>query len=219
MSPEAGIAALPQSLPVFPLVGVLLLPHGTLPLRVFEPRYLSLTEAALARGRILGMVQPAVDGGQSGASVADDAPLHAVGCAGRIVSFQEDNTGGLLITLKGLCRFRIAEELPMQDGYRRVTADYTRYVADFSEESAAIDRDRLIAALKGYFEFQRLEADWKGLDKLPDSALVNIVAMVCPFPPADKQALLESPDLEGRSKLLVGLMEAALLGHGAELRH
>ncbi len=214
----AAAADLPATLPVFPLVGVLLLPRGSLPLNVFEPRYLNLTEAVLGAGRMMGVVQPASDG-QSGMSAGDDATLHNIGCAGRIVSFQESDDGRFVIQLKGVCRFRIAEELAMVDGYRRVAADYQPFEADLRDTADAIDRERLTLALRTYFEQRQLDADWSGLDGLPDEALVNMMAMLCPFPPADKQALLESPTLAGRAKLLVGLMEAESLGPAAEIRH
>ena len=221
MSPASLLAAnagLPTTLPVFPLIGILLLPRASLPLNVYEPRYLGLTDAVLGSGRIMGVVQPAA-GGESGASVADNAPLHTVGCAGRIVSFQESEDGRYLISLKGVCRFRIADELAMVDGYRRVAVDYQPFEADLADSTDSIDRERFTLALKIYFEHRQLNADWAGIDKLPDEALVNMMAMICPFPPADKQLLLEIPDLSRRAKLLVGLMEAETLGPAAEIRH
>ena len=221
MSPASLLAAnagLPATLPVFPLIGILLLPRASLPLNVFEPRYLAMTDAVLGAGRMMGVVQPAT-AGKAGISVEDDAPLHTIGCAGRIVSFQESEDGRYLISLKGVCRFRVAEELAMVDGYRQAAADYKPFEADLADSTDTIDRDRLTAALKTYFEHRQLNADWTGIDKLPAEALVNMMAMICPFPPADKQLLLEIPDLARRSKLLVGLMEAETRGPAAEIRH
>src|SRR5246127_1185702 len=116
MAQQRGVAALPITLPIFPLPGVLLLPHGRLPLRIFEPRYLAMTRDALAGDRLIGMVQPS-DPNQP---AAGNPPVYPTGCAGRITSFSESDDGRFLITLTGLCRFRIREELPLLKGYRRV---------------------------------------------------------------------------------------------------
>ena len=201
---------LPEELPLFPLNGVLLLPRGDLPLNVFEPRYLAMVDAALAGGRTIGILQPAADG-TSGLSAPDGTNLYRTGCAGRIRAFEETGDGRYLIQLRGLCRFDIGEELEMRDGYRRARADYMPYLADLEVPSTdGIDRDRLINGMKGYFEARNLAADWDALAETPDERLITTLAMVCPFDPAEKQVLLESPDLAQRCKLLIGIFEAAM---------
>ena len=206
--PAAG--DLPDELALFPLTGALLLPRGRLPLNIFEPRYLAMTQHALAHGRMVGIVQPMAEG-QPGLSAPDATPLYPTGCAGRIVSFQESDDGRYQIALRGVCRFTIAGELPMVDGFRQARPDFSGFLDDLVETpDGVIDRDRLLGGLRGYFELQSIEADWASIERTPDERLVTTIAMVCPFDAAEKQALLESRDLTGRSKLLIGLVESAL---------
>ncbi len=202
---------LPSELAIFPLSGVLLLPRGLLPLNIFEPRYLNMVDAALAGNRAIGMVQPTDAGSESGISAGDEAPLYPVGCMGRIVSFQETDDGRCLITLKGVCRYEIREELALRDGYRRVVPDFSAFRSDLTDRGeSGTDRVRLIADLKAYFEQQGIEANWSAIEQTSDERLVTTLAMVCPFETHEKQALLESRSLERRAKLMIGLIEAAL---------
>jgi len=209
-APDSPLHALPGELPLFPLNGVLLLPRGTMPLNVFEPRYLAMVDAALAGGRMIGIIQPAADG-TVGLSAPDGTNLYRTGCAGRITGFQETEDGRYLIELRGICRFNVSEELELRDGYRRVRPDFTPYHLDLSPvEEVTIERDRLLSGLKGYFEQQNIAADWDSLVKTPDERLVTTLSMVCPFDPAEKQVLLEADDLAQRCKLLIGFVESAL---------
>jgi len=201
---------LPAELPLFPLNGVLLLPRGRLPLNVFEPRYLNMVEHALGQRRLIGIVQPSVDG-RAGLSAPDGTALYRTGCAGRITSFQETRDGQIQLTLRGVCRFDIVDELALLDGFRRANADFAPYKTDLSSDDAtAIDRQRLLSDLHAYFEMENIEADWETIKQTPDERLVTTLAMVCPFEPQEKQALLESPDLAHRCKLIIGLIESAL---------
>lgn len=201
---------LPNELALFPLTGALLLPRGRLPLNIFEPRYLAMTRHALAHGRMIGLIQPMAEG-QPGLSAPDLTPLYPTGCAGRIVAFQETDDGRYQLTLRGVCRFTLAAELTMVDGFRRARIDFDPFRSDLIEmPDGAIDRERLLSGLRAYFEMQNIEADWASIERTPDERLVTTIAMVCPFDPAEKQALLESTDLIGRSKLLIGLVESAL---------
>ena len=202
--------ALPAELPLFPLNGVLLLPRGTMPLNVFEPRYLAMVDAALAGLRMIGIIQPAADG-TVGLSAPDGTNLYHTGCAGRVTGFQETEDGRYLIELRGICRFNVAEELPLRNGYRSIRPDFVPFLADREPDAdAAIERDRLLNGLKGYFEQQGIAADWGALVKTPDERLVNTISMVCPFDPAEKQVLLEAEGLAQRCKLLIGFVESAL---------
>tara|TARA_R110002110_G_scaffold415612_3_gene651911 strand:+ start:114986 stop:115675 length:690 start_codon:yes stop_codon:yes gene_type:complete len=213
-APDSPLNALPGELPLFPLNGVLLLPRGTMPLNVFEPRYLAMVDAALASGRMIGIVQPAADG-TAGLSAPDGTNLYRTGCAGRITGFQETEDGRYLIELRGICRFDLAEELELRDGYRRVRPDFAPYHRDLATDADAsdetpIERERLLAGLRGYFEHQSIAADWDALVKTPDERLVTTLSMVCPFDPAEKQVLLEADNLAQRCKLLIGFVESAL---------
>lgn len=210
MTGDAPAIALPDELPLFPLNGVLLLPRGTLPLNVFEPRYLALVDAALAGNRMMGIVQPAADG-VAGLSAPDGTNLYRTGCIGRIRVFEETDDGRYMIELRGLCRFDITDELEQRDGYRRITPDYSRFVDDIKPvPDTPVERERLLTSLKGYFELQNIAADWDSLVKTPDERLITTLAMVCPFDPAEKQVLLESENLAQQCKLLIGFIEAAL---------
>ncbi len=202
---DPGFDALPASLPIFPLTGVLLLPRGRLPLNIFEERYLAMTADALKGERLIGMVQP-----QEGAGDAGDPPVYRTGCAGRMVSFSETDDGRYLITLSGLARFDIARELPRAQLYRRVVPDWQPYRADLAPGNGTIDRTRLLAALKPFLERQGVAADWAAVEATPDERLVSTVAMVAPFQPAEKQALLEARDLAERARLLTALVEMSI---------
>jgi Lon protease-like protein len=207
---ELNFEDLPAELPLFPLNGVLLLPRGRLPLNVFEPRYLNMVEHALGRQRLIGIVQPMVDG-QPGLSAPDGTSLYRAGCAGRITSFQESTGGQIQLTLRGVCRFNIIDELPLMGGFRRAHTDFTSYKTDLSaEDGTPIERQRLLSDLRAYFEMENIEADWDTIKQTPDDRLVTTLAMVCPFEPHEKQALLESADLAHRCKLIIGLIESAL---------
>lgn len=201
---------LPGVLPIFPLDGVLLLPHGHLPLHVFEPRYRAMVEAALGLGRMIGMLQPRVAHPHP---IPDDAPIFEVGCAGRIVSFSETDDGRFLITLKGVCRFRVSEELPLVDGgFRRVRPDFSPYLGDIEgTEDPALDRVRLLAAARTYLQAKAIECDWSAVEAASLPAIVTSMAMICPFEPGEKQALLECHSLTDRGNLLTSLFEMALM--------
>jgi Lon protease-like protein len=210
---DPSFERLPDTLPIFPLSGVLLLPGGKLPLNVFEPRYLAMIFDSLAGHRMIGMVQPVQPGGYAGDGMASDdgsPKVHQVGCAGRIVSFNETEDGRLLLALSGVSRFQITRELDVaQGGYRRVSALFSPYRADldYIDELVALDRERLIAGLAAFFRGKNLSTDWDAVKNADDLNLVNSLSMALPFGPAEKQALLEAPDTSARAKLLVAFLE------------
>ena len=207
-------ADIPETVPVFPLKGALLLPGGQLPLNIFEPRYLAMVENALAGKRIIGMIQPKIDG-------EDDEPtdeldeslrpqLSSVGCLGRITTFAETGDGRLLITLQGICRFRVREEINCRQPYRQCRI--MPFLADLeqSRESSEIDREALLGAFRDYLEAHNLEADWDSIARANNEPLVNALSIMSPFGPAEKQALLEAPDLKTRAATLIAITEMAL---------
>lgn len=198
------LADLPTEIAVFPLTGALLLPRGRLPLNIFEPRYLAMTQDALGQGRVFGMVQPDA----RGKAGPEGTGLYRIGCLGRLSSFSETDDGRLLITLIGVTRFRIAEELPMAaGGYRRVRANYADFVTDLlAAEPPPLDRVALLGALKPYFYARGIEANWDAVEQTPDALLVTMLAMVCPFDPPEKQALLEASEGSERADMLVTLL-------------
>lgn len=199
------IADLPQTLPVFPLTGVLLLPRSALPLNVFEPRYLELVDDALSGGRLIGMIQPT----ESEETVLRPK-LSQIGCAGRIISYRETEDNRYLITLEGVCRFRVKEEISALSAYRQVACDFAPFAADLAQsEDGDFPRERLLQALKDYLSRREMKADWKSVMSAPAESLVNALAMMCPFEPAEKQALLEAPSWIERVTTLVALLEIA----------
>ena len=198
---------LPAELPIFPLTGVLLLPGGRVPLQIFEPRYLAMIDAALGRGRWVGMVQPVSPARDP---VPADAVLFPVGCAGRIMSFAENDDGRYLVILAGESRFRIREELPGRNGYRRVTPDWEPFSCDLDGgPEPEFDRPRLVRAARAFFTARGLDADNRSLDDLNGPALVTWLAMACPFGPGEKQALLECACHAERAATLSSVLELA----------
>lgn len=203
-SPFKKAQDLPLVIPVFPLDGALLLPHAQLPLQIFEPRYIAMVDDAMAGERIIGMVQTKPGGDPERPAVVP------VGCAGKITTFSETNDGRYLITLTGLSRFGVKEELTVQTPYRQCHVDFLAFESDLQPprgEDDGFDRMKLLAALKSYLERRSLDVDWETAKAAPAEALVNSLAMALPFDPAEKQALLEAPHLNERRETLVALME------------
>ena len=195
---------LPQTLPVFPLYGVVLLPTARLPLNVFEPRYLQMVQDALATPtRMIGVIQP------SEIEKPGDAPpkLYKVGCAGRITSFNETEDGRFLINLTGISRFSVRNEVEAALPYRVVTPDWDKYVADFDEAADEdVDRKQLLAVLQNYFKTHDIAADWQAVQGTPVDALVSSLVMICPLSASEKQALLESKNLQARADMLMTIL-------------
>ena len=197
------ISDLPPVIPVFPLSGVLMLPHSQLPLNIFEPRYLNMFDDAMANHRVIGMIQtvPGSDRARP--------ELVKVGCLGRINRLSETSDGRYEIILTGLCRFHIAEELSVLTPYRQVRADYQSYEDDFLplEDRADFDRPKFLSVLKGFLDHQGLEIDWDGAEAAPSEPLVTSLAAALPFSPAERQALLEALSPADRREVLMALMQ------------
>ena len=170
-----NIEDLPSVIPLFPLSGAVVLPHGQLPLNIFEPRYLSMVFDALAGSRLVGMVQPLH--GEEG----DCPDLHRTGCAGRIVSFSETRDGRILLVLSGVSRFDVEDELELYRGYRRAKISWSRFTHDLDDEEIDIDRDRLLSLAKSYLESRQLAIEWDSLDGLELPELVDTLASSLPF--------------------------------------
>ncbi len=203
MSGVSDITALPQSLPVFPLAGVVLLPHVQLPLNIFEPRYVAMVDHALRHDRLIGMIQPR----------GEDGALFTTGCAGRLTSFQETGDGRYLITLTGLCRFDVTQELvTAPQGFRLVQPDWQRWAHDFAPVTDnAVCREKLLEALGPYLEKMQMSCDqWDAMRSVSCDKLVSTLTMICPFTAAEKQMLLEAPTLADRMKVLGAFLENAL---------
>jgi Lon protease-like protein len=200
---------LPETIPVFPLTGALLLPGGQLPLNIFEPRYLAMFDAALAGNRLIGIVQPSLlETGE--AAEGPRAALSTVGCIGRITSFAETGDGRYITSISGICRFRLIEEVGEGHPYR--TFKIAPLMTDLSTEDdeSTVDRAELLRVFRAYLDANKLEADWESVERAGNRTLVNSLSMMSPFGPAEKQALLEAPDLRTRAETLIAITEILL---------
>ena len=204
---------LPATIPAFPLAGALLLPGGRMPLNIFEPRYLQMIDQAMAGSRLIGMIQPSLDG-----ALRDDGEpeLCSVGCAGRIISLAETGDGRYLISLQGVCRFRVTQEQTVKTPFRQ--SRIAPFLADLEEDPAGADVDRpaLLKAFRAYLQANELEADWESVSRAENGMLVNALSMMAPYGPAEKQALLEAPDLKTRAETLIAITEMTLAREGED---
>ncbi|NNU78855.1 ATP-dependent protease [Halovulum dunhuangense] len=218
MSRHFALADMPETIPVFPLPGALLLPRARLPLNIFEPRYLAMLDDTMKTPhRLIGMVQPqAMPEGRAASDAA--ARLHRIGCAGRLTGFQETEDGRYMITLSGVSRFRIKDVHEGFTPYLRADVDWSSFERDLGrrELDHNFDRHAFLGVLRRYFETAQLASDWDSLKEAEEELLVNSLSMLCPFDPEEKQALLEAPTLETRRETLVTLMEFALRGGSDE---
>ncbi len=190
-------AVITQRVSLFPLAGAILFPGMQLPLHVFEPRYRALVSDALARDRMIGMIQPSGRG---------DKKLFSVGCLGRIGDVEALEDGRYNIVLEGLQRFTLLRELDVSTTFRQVEAE----LWDEDEDSEALsiaERAALEQESRRFADAQGYAVDWAAVEKLDDYALVNIIAQIAPFDAAAKQALLESRGLGARSELVIQLMQ------------
>src|SRR5215212_2911824 len=204
-----GPQDLADVIPVFPLPGALLLPRGQMPLNIFEPRYLAMVDDTLRDGhRLIGMIQPDASHSPNGAKPA----LFRVGCVGRITQLAESGDGRYILELTGVARFRVLEELTVLTPYRQCKVDFFAYADDFTARKGeeAVDRQALLEVLTDFLKANDLKVDWEGVESAPNEALVNALAMMSPYGPAEKQAMLEAPDLKTRAEILIAVTEMDL---------
>ncbi|MEE9375877.1 MAG: LON peptidase substrate-binding domain-containing protein [Rhizobiaceae bacterium] len=206
------IDELDEQIALFPLAGALLLPAGNMPLNIFEPRYLAMFDDALKGNRLIGVIQPRFDLEEALMKTDEQqAPLCEVGCVGRITAHQESGEGRMMINLAGITRFQLLEEVANNNGYRRAKVDY--YPGDLQDDTSeidAVDREGLLQTFKQFLEANDMDADWDGVREAGNQTLVNTLSMMSPFGPAEKQALLEAPDLKTRAETLVAITEIML---------
>ena len=204
-----GPTDLPETIPVFPLPGALLLPRGQMPLNIFEPRYLAMVDDSLRDGhRLIGMIQP-----ETAHPGPEEKPnLYRIGCVGRITQLAETGDGRYLLQLTGVARFRIEEELSVATAYRQCRVTYAPFTDDFVARRGeeAVDRKALLEALQAFLKANNLKADWQGIESAPNEAMVNALAMMSAYGSAEKQAMLEAPDLKTRAEILIAVTEIEL---------
>ena len=204
-----GPADLPEIIPVFPLPGALLLPRGQMPLNIFEPRYLAMVDDSFRDGhRLIGMIQPDVAHSKN----SDKPALFRVGCVGRITQLAESGDGRYILELTGVARFKVLEELEVLTAYRQCKVDFFAFVDDFTARMGEeeVDREALLTVLADFLKANNLKVYWEGVESAPNEALVNALAMMSPYGPAEKQAMLEAPDLKTRAEILIAVTEMDL---------
>ena len=206
-NPYSAPEEVPDVIAVLPLTGALLLPRGELPLNIYEPRYLAMIDDAMKSHRIIGMIQP-----EDNAAARDIPSLLAIGCAGRITQIAETGDGRYHLTLTGISRFRIVEEIVAMTLYRQCRVDFSAFLTDFTPRVGenAVDRDSVLRTLRDFAEANQLQIDWTSIREAPNEALVNALSMMSPYGPKEKQALLEAPDLKARAEVLVAITEIEL---------
>ena len=203
-----NIADLPETIPVFPLTGALLLPGGQMPLNIFEPRYLEMIDDAMSGPKIIGMIQPCLKSSREGQAVV---PLCKIGCLGRISALQETGDGRYLISLSGICRYRIVEEAPVNTSYRQCKVSvFGDDLQDCQEGINQDEREKLLVAFRNFLDANCMDVDWETVDKTDNETLVTALCMMCPYDPAEKQALLEASDLRTRAETLIAISEIHL---------
>lgn len=210
-------ADLPPRIPVFPLRGAILLPRATLPLNVFEPRYLEMLDAVMAGDRLIGIIQPAADdNGEYEESPRAPVILRNVGCVGRVTSYQEVDHARRMITLTGVMRYDVLDEAVTDLPYRVMSVSYDRYASDLNEGlgEEQVDRANLLRVLRSYLDANKLEADWGAIQRASSEFLINALCVMSPYGPEEKQALLEAQDLKRRADVLVALAEMELASSG-----
>lgn len=209
------MADLPETLPVFPLPGALLLPGGDLPLNIFEPRYLEMVSSALSGERVIGMIQPRnmeKEGDLDAHDELSGSDLYEIGCAGRITSFMEVENNQVQIILSGICRFKIRGEVDTKSPFRVIRANYEDFLVDLTDEDDTIgdDRERLLDSLRRFLEARSMQADWEEIREVSTTTLINTLSMIGSFTAGEKQALLEAPDLKQRTRTLIALADMSI---------
>ena len=205
----SGPSDLPQVIPIFPLPGALLLPRGQMPLNIFEPRYLEMIDDAFRDGhRLIGMIQPDIVHSQDEAKPS----LFHIGCVGRITQLAEAGDGRYILELTGVARFKVLEELKSLTPYRQCKVDFFEFADDFTARKGEdeVDRQALLDVLTDFLDANQLKVNWEGIESAPNEALVNALAMMSPYGAAEKQALLEAPDLKTRAEILIAVTEMDL---------
>jgi Lon protease-like protein len=211
-------ADLPPRIPVFPLRGAILLPRATLPLNVFEPRYLEMVDDVMSGDRLIGIIQPAAGASTDDeeSPLSDSVGLRRIGCVGRVTTYQEVDHARLVITLTGITRYEILDEAVTDLPYRVASVSYDRFASDLNEGLGEdqVDRSKLLRVLRSYLDANKLEADWGAIQRASSEFLINALCVMCPYGPEEKQALLEAVDLKRRADVLVALAEMELASSG-----
>ncbi|MCG8017500.1 MAG: LON peptidase substrate-binding domain-containing protein [Candidatus Thiodiazotropha sp. 'RUGA'] len=206
---------LPNTIPIFPLAGAIVMPGAQLPLNIFEPRYINMIEDAMASHHLIGMVQPLEQPENSKNEVFN------TGCSGRISYYNETPDGRIEIILTGVCRFDIGEELKTTRGYRLITPLWSRFESDYDPASTALlkERKQIELTLERYLLANDLQTDTEQLKQLPTDLLVNVLATALPLPHEDKQSMVETVDIAERLQILVAKLDLSSYPANSDLKH
>ncbi len=199
---------LPNILPVFPLSNFIIFPRTTVPLNIFEPRYIQMIDKSMKGNRLIGMIQPKKTG------ELKKPDLHEVGCVGKITSFNETDDGRYLIILNGVCRFKIMDEINNDNLFRECKVKYEDFTNDLVEKTNDInfsDLNLIFRNLKDLFKKQGYEINWKEIEKQTLDQTINTLSMASPFSLEEKQVLLESKDLNIRKEKLEEILNTYIL--------
>tara|TARA_B110000003_G_scaffold266254_1_gene292979 strand:- start:1244 stop:1879 length:636 start_codon:yes stop_codon:yes gene_type:complete len=202
-----------KEIPIFPLSNCILLPNGTLTLNIFEPRYLNMTEDAISNNRLIGMIQPK-------SNSKDKIDLYSIGCVGKIIHFSELKDQKYLIELKGICRYQLINHELTNKEYRLANIDFTKFALDLASVKFNLEKtlkEEFLNSLKTYFSSQKIDADWKVIEKAPTNLLINSLAQSCPFSIGEKQMLLESKDLNDLTNIMIALFKIYSAGETKNL--
>ena len=187
----------PSQIPIFPLSGVIYFPKSNLPLNIFEQRYLDLVNDSFNKDKFMGMVQSKKNGND----------IYKVGCLGKIIDFQENEDGRVLINLKGVTRFEIVEELKTPKLYREFKVDYKKFDFDIKPALEDVFTESLMDKCKVFFKKSGLMLNWKEFDKLNKFQKINTLAMIAPISNEEKQTILEAVRIDSKTKILSEIIE------------
>ena len=194
----------PKKIPVFPLSNFIIFPKTTVPLNIFEPRYIDMVNDSMKTNKMIGMIQPKSNNDQK-----NKPDLHEVGCLGKITSFTETSDGRFLIEVKGLNRFHSIKELETEKKYRILEVDFTKFPNDLSDENEDLkfsDLELIFKDLKSLFEKKGFIINWKALEKQSLDEIINALAMASPFTLEEKQVLLEAQNLKLRKSKIADIL-------------
>ena len=186
----------PDTIPIFPLSGVIFFPKTNLPLNIFEERYLNLVNDTYDKDKLMGMVQ----------SKRNDNSVYNIGCLGKISDYQKSKDGRVLINLTGISRFEILREIKNKKPYREFQVDYKNFIDDANEADIQINAENLMKKTKTFFKKNGLLLNWREFEKLDDTQKINTLAMIAPVTNEEKQKLLESISLESKMKTLENII-------------
>jgi len=194
---EVDSNKIPNSIPIFPLDNVLLLPFGKLPLNIFEERYIKMTLDSLKNNRMIGIIQPKNNNNE----------LFQMGCIGKITSYIETPDYRLVLNLEGVCRFVLNERNLTPSGYYQATINCDDYLADLNNMEPNVDRSSLIQKYTNFFKMKKLDIDKDVLAETSNTQLLSTLAMLAPFNKIDKQAILESPNIASRINTINSILD------------